>query len=93
MKQTSNETMLSRKKGIGKCKWEENETNLGDKFVDGSVEELDWVAGMPFAVPFFESKLHEVASDRSDDHITRLASNGVVELENLVVARATIANS
>lgn len=70
-----------------------NETDLRDKFVDGSVEELDWVAGIPFAVPFFERKLHEVTSDGSDDHIARLSPNGVVELENLVVARATIANS
>lgn len=91
--QTSNARMLSRKQSKGKCKNEENETDLGDKFADGSVEKLNWIARMPFAVPFFELELHEVASDGGDEHIARLASNGVVELENLVVARATFANS
>ena len=48
---------------------------------------------MPFSIPFFELKLHEMASNGGDEHVARLTSNGVVELENLVVARTTFTNS
>lgn len=85
--------MLPRKQSKGKWRKEENETDLGDKFADGNVEEHGWVTGMPFSVPFFKLELHQVACDGGDEHIARLTSNGIVELENLVVPRATFANS
>lgn len=48
---------------------------------------------MPFAVTLVEFELHEVAGDGSEEHVAWLTTNGVVELEDLVVAGTTLPNT
>lgn len=44
------------------------------------------VTGVPLAEAVFELELHEVANDGGDYHLAVLAANGIIELEELVVA-------
>lgn len=48
---------------------------------------------MPLAVTLVELELHKVAGDRGEEHVAGLAANGVVELEDLVVAGTTLPRS
>lgn len=57
------------------------------------MEEIGRVAGVPFAEAVFEFDLHKVAGDRGEEHERRLAVDGVIELEDLVVARPTFPDS
>lgn len=58
--------------------------------------EIDRVARMPLAVSIVEFELHKVAGDRGEEHAARDGAvgggdgDGVVELENLVVAGTAI---
>ena len=67
--------------------------NLGNVFTDGGVVEIDRVARMPLAESIFEVDLHEVAGDRSNKHVTRLAVNCVIKLEDFVVPRPPLSHS
>ena len=69
------------------------ERDLGDEFVDGSLEEISGVTGVPFAISVLELELHEVASDGSDEHVAGPPVDSVTELEYLVVARAALPGS
>ena len=71
----------------------ERERDLGDEFVDGSVEEIGGVTGVPFAISVLEFELHEVTSDGSDEHVAGATIDGVTELEYLVVSRPTLPGS
>jgi len=55
-----------------------------------SLEEIGGITRVPFPVTIVEVKLHEVTEDGGEEHLTGLASNGVVEFEYSVVARTTI---
>ena len=61
--------------------------------MDGSAVEIGGVAGVPLAEAFFELELHEVAGDGGEEHVAGLAADGVRELEDLVVAGATVPHS
>lgn len=60
--------------------------DLGDELADRSLEEKGWIAGVPLAVAVFEFELHEVAGDRGEEHLARVAIDGVVELVDFVIA-------
>lgn len=72
---------------------ERNETDLRDELADRSLEEIGRVAGVPFAEAVVEFELHKVAGDGGEEHEGREAIYGVVELEDLVVARPTFPDS
>ena len=52
--------------------------DLRDQLADGGLEEKGGIVGLPLAVAVFEFELPEVADDRGEEHLARVASDGVV---------------
>jgi hypothetical protein len=58
-----------------------------------SLEEIGGITRVPFPITIIEFEFHEMTDDGGEEHVTRLAANGVIELEDPVVARTTVPNS
>lgn len=69
------------------------ETDLGDELTDRGTVEIGGVTRVPLAVTLIEPEFHEVAGDGGEEHVAGLATNGVVELEDFVVAGMSLSHS
>ena len=68
-------------------------TDLRNVFANRGVVEIEGVAGMPFSIPLFKFKLHEMSSDGGEEHLAWLSTDRIVELEDPIIPRPTISHS